>query len=248
MWHEDIQRVYKDHYFISHRNMGGVRTLEGKVDVLVFFVNDSQSKWSEFAKKRYRAAQKAAMELVLHTAREKGVRLQLRNAYVEVTLPTNCTLNNYHIWSKAVIGKYGSADIPAYQRKHEAVKQCTEVPIIFVFNKPFRSSAVSVDWEARMQGEMSIISSQYNVHAIVHELLHQFGAVDLYYPEEVRKMIQKMGYESVMASTGTTHIDSLTAYLIGWTDRIDDAATLILEKTKHLTREYMHAAARAQYK
>ena len=246
MRHEDIQRIYKNHYFTARRDMGGVKKLVGSVDVIVFFVNDSRSTWTVQAKEKYKASQKEAMQYILKCARAKGVALSIRNAYVDATVPINCTTDNYPTWSKSIISKYGTPDIPSYQMKHEAAKNCTEVPILFVFNKPFRSGAVAVDWRTRMQGEMSIISSEYTKHTIIHELLHQFGAVDLYYPSEVNHLIRKLNYTSVMATTATTHIDSLTAYLIGWTEEIDGPATEILENTKHFTREYMYSAIRRE--
>lgn len=247
MRHEEIRSIYKNHYFTSNRNMGGVKQLSGNVDVIVFFVNDSRSSWTENAKRKYRLAQKAAMKQILNAARQRGVALTIRNAYVDATVSMCCTRHNYQLWSKQIISKYGSADIPSYQLKHEAVQKCTEAPILFVFNKPFRSCAVTVDWQTRMYGEMSIISSQYTQRTIIHELLHQFGAVDLYYPKEVMDLVRRMNYESVMASTNTTFIDSLTAYLIGWTNEIDNAAVLILEKTKHLSRQDMLNAVQKEY-
>lgn len=247
MRHEEIQRIYKNHYFTSRRDMGGVKKLVGSVDVIVFFVNDSRSTWTLRAKEKYKASQKEAMQYVLKNARAKGVALSIRNAYVDATVPINCTTENYPTWSKTIISKYGSPDIPSYQLKHESVKRCTEAPILFVFNKPFRSGAIAVDFPARMQGEMSIISSQADTHTIVHELLHQFGAADLYYPAEVDRLIKRMGYSSIMATRSSMLIDSLTSYLIGWTEEIDGPATQILEQTKHLTRDYMFAAARKEY-
>ena len=248
MWHDDIQRKYKNHYFTSFRNMGGVKEFTGSVDVVVFFVNDSRSTWTEAARQRYRTVQKAAMKMLLEEARKRGVSLVIRNAYVDATVPMNCTRENKYIWSKSILRRYGVTDIPGYQSKHEAAKHCTEVPILFVFNKPFRSSAVTVDWPTRMYGEMSLISSEYDVHTIAHELLHQFGAVDLYYPDEVYRIVQRIGYDSIMASHASVHIDSLTAYLIGWTDHIDSAAAAIFEHTKHLTREHMLAEIQRQYR
>ena len=247
MWHDDIQRKYKNHYFTSFRNMGGVKEFSGSVDVIVFFVNDSRSTWTEAARQRYRTVQKAAMKMLLDEARKRGVSLTIRNAYVDATVPMNCTRDNKDIWSKSIISRYGVADIPSYQSRHEAAKHCTEAPILFVFNKPFRSSAVPVDWLSRLHGEMSLISSDCDVHTIAHELLHQFGAVDLYYPAEVYRIVQRIGYDSIMATHNSTNIDSLTAYLIGWTDHIDSAAAAILEQTKHLTREYMIEEIRRQY-
>ena len=247
MRHEDIQSVFRNHYFTSYRDMGGVRRLVGNIDVIVFFVNDSRSTWTESAKQKYRAVQKEAMQHILRSARSLGVNLQIRNAYVDAALSMNCTRENWDVWSKAIISKYGAADIPTYQRRHKAVKGCTEAPILFVFNKPFRSSSVQVDWERRMYGELSIISFECTARTIVHELLHQFGAMDLYYPDEVHNLIQRMGYESIMAISHSMHIDSLTSYLIGWTEEISDGAAKILERTRHLTREKMEAAIQRQY-
>jgi len=247
MRHEDIQRIYRNHYLISRRDMGSVRQLVGSIDVIVFFVNDSQSTWTDYAKQQYRAVQKEAMQKILQAARTRGVSLQIRNAYVEATVSMNCTLERYDVWTNAVIRKYGVPDIPAYQRKHKAVKQCMEAPILFVLNKPFLCSTAASDWETRQNAELSVISSQYSTCAIMHELLHQFGAMDLYYPDEVRNLIHRMGYESVMYNSNSTYIDSLTAYLIGWTAEIDGSAVKILERTKHLTKADMLAAARRQY-
>jgi len=50
-----------------------------------------------------------------------------------------------------------------------------------------------------------------------------------------------------MATANTTYIDSLTAYLIGWTKEIDTSAVYILERTKHLTREAMIEAIQREY-
>ena len=246
MRHEEIQRIYKDHYFISRRHMGSVKSLIGSVDVIVFFVNDSQSIWTERDKAKYKASQKAAMKYILWKARERGIPLQIRNAYVDATLRMVCTPDNYQDWTNAIIRKYGASDIFTYQHKHEFVKQCTEAPILFVLNKPFRSSALSVDWHARMYGELAIISSQCTEHTIAHELLHQFGAMDLYYPPEVKKLVDRMNYTSIMDSH-SMHIDDLTAYLIGWSEEIDATTVQFLEKTKHLTREYMFEATRREY-
>ena len=69
MRHEDIQRIYRNHYLIARRDMGSVRKLVGNIDVIVFFVNDSQSTWTDYAKQKYRAVQKKAMQKILEAAR-----------------------------------------------------------------------------------------------------------------------------------------------------------------------------------
>ena len=248
MYHEEIERVYKNHVLTSLRDVGEVRKLTGNIDVIVFFVNDSRSIWTDSAKQKYRAMHKEAMQYLLHTARDRGVRLQIRNAYVDASVSMDCHRDRYEQWSKVILGKYGAEDIPSYQRRHKAKMGCAEVPILFVFNKPFISCAVYADRAAPGVGEMSILSGpECSPFTIVHELLHQFGAVDLYYPEPLRTLVQRMGYKSVMASGRDMDIDSLTAYLIGWTEAISDGAAKLLEKTAYLTRESWADAARDQH-
>lgn len=143
--------------------------------------------------------------------------------------------------------KYGKPTIPEFQRYYKAAKQCDEAPIIFVLNKPFRSRAVTLDFDSTTRGEMSLLSSEYDQRTIIHELLHQFGAVDLYYPQEVHNLIQSMRYDSIMAISHSMNIDSLSAYLIGWTNWLDAPAVKILDRTKHLTRDDIIKAINREY-
>jgi hypothetical protein len=84
--------------------------------------------------------------------------------------------------------------------------------------------------------------------ALKHELLHLFGATDFYYHDTVEQAADRYLGDSIMASADAfAPVDDMTAYLIGWTEEIDATAALILEKTKHLTRDYMFAAARKEY-
>ena len=247
MRHQEIQTYYKNHYFSSHRDMGCVKRLVGLVDVVVIFVNDSQSKWTELAQRQYRSTQHSAMQYILKTAHSRGVKLRIRNAYLTANVSLACGRDNYAQWTQAITTQFGSPDLPSFQRSFKAKHLCDEAPVLFVFNRTFRSNALSADWECRMAGEMARISAPAKERTIVHELLHQFGAVDLYYPDEVHTMIQNMRYNSVMAWSTSMEIDSLTSYLIGWSDSINVAAEQILSRTSHFTRDYMFAAIKREY-
>ena len=61
MRQDEIQRLYKNHAFLAHRDMGGVRQLTGTVEVIVFFVSERGSRWTEAAKQRYRREHLAAI-------------------------------------------------------------------------------------------------------------------------------------------------------------------------------------------
>ena len=237
MKHEEIQRRYPNHLYLSYRDAGGIKRLVGDIIVIVFFVDDAESRWTEMDIQKYKDTQNQAMHWLMQEALLHGVRLRLRNAYAHLTVDMDCERDNRDEWRAAVIRQYGKETLQEYQAYYEAKYHCDEAPIMFAFNKPFRSYAVSTYAEAQQYSEMSTIASDFDVDTIIHELLHQFGARDLYFPQVVRDLVTIMGYKSVMASGNSCEVDSLSAYLIGWTDEIDDGAVQILEATKHITRQ-----------
>ena len=237
MKHEEIQRRYPNHLYLSYRDAGGIKRLVGDIIVIVFFVDDAESRWTEQAMQRYKDEQSQALRQLMCAARTKGVHLRLRHAFAQLSVDMVCDRENRDQWRAAVIRQYGKDTLQEYQAYYEAKHRCDEAPIIFAFNKPFRSYAVATYNEAQYYPELSTIASDFDVDTIIHELLHQFGARDLYFPRLVRDLVAKMGYASVMAIGNSREVDSLSAYLIGWTDEIDDPAVQILEATKHITRQ-----------
>ena len=83
------------------------------------------------------------------------------------------------------------------------------------------------------------------VHTLVHELLHQFGAIDLYYPDEITVAGEKFLGRSIM-NCGMD-IDDLTRVLIGWRTTLTDNAINFLEATKGVTKEQVMDARRKEW-
>ena len=76
--------------------------------------------------------------------------------------------------------------------------------------------------------------------SVLHELLHLFGAVDLFYPPPVTKEAVRLFPHSVMyngADPDCRELDDLTRYLIGWTDQTSPKAMALLRAGAGLTRE-----------
>ncbi|MBQ7088858.1 MAG: hypothetical protein IJN04_04370 [Clostridia bacterium] len=247
MKHGEIQHRYRNHLYLSYRDAGSIKRMVGDIIVIVFFVDDSESRWTERDIQRYKDAQSQAMCRLMRAARAKGATLCIRNAYAHLAVDMDCERDNRDEWRTAVIRQYGKDTLQEYQAYYEAKYHCDEAPMIFAFNKPFRSYAVSTYAEAQQFSEMSTIASDFDEDTIAHELLHQFGARDLYFPRMVRDLVRDMGYESIMAIGNSREVDSLTAYLIGWTDEIDDRAVRILEATKHITRQQFWDMLRAEW-
>ena len=85
-------------------------------------------------------------------------------------------------------------------------------------------------------------------NTLVHELLHLFGAVDLYYPENLKQVGKKYLPGSIMCDGNV--IDDLTRYLIGWKRQLqsDSMAWKFLEETKNITAEDVRKANEAEWK
>ena len=248
MKHEDIQRIYSKHILLANRNEGGVKRLAGDVVVVVFFVNDAESRWTQRDKQLYRSKLEEAFRFIVSSAKKRGVRLRMRIACGDATVNQKCDPRNYTDWSKKIIQNHRFGNVLQYQNGYKAHYGCDEAPVFFVFNKDFRSFASMADAASRGCDELSIISSYVEPSVIAHELLHQFGANDFYYIDEIKDFLRQRQYSSVMGPRQEMYIDSLTAYLIGWTSEISSDAVGILERTKHITRAEMVARMEAEWR
>ena len=236
MSNDEIVKKYKDHVYLKKKDKGVAKALRGKVDLIVYFISDQNSKWTQFfvdeAMKRYNSAAR-----ILNAAAAcRGVDLRLKCVFLQCTLPMVCERTNHNKWEKAVAGLYGKKNMWEYQEDYKREHNCDEVPIMFSFAKQFRAYATTTTKKG-MEDEFSTIAYKAKERTIIHELLHQFGAVDFYYPSYVKTLLMALNYKSVMASDEWWYIDSLTTYLIGWTDGITKKAAKILEETKHFTWE-----------
>lgn len=74
-----------------------------------------------------------------------------------------------------------------------------------------------------------------NANLMIHEVLHMFGAMDLYFsdPEFNVRVDWLLDYSVMSIYFGECHIDPVTSYLIGWTPTLSDELLFIV-KTKPL--------------
>lgn len=238
---QEIREKYGNHILLDSRRRGETKSLVGDVMVIVIFVNDGISSWTERAKKDYCRIYFSAMKKIETAARAQGVRLKLMNAFDEVNLPMACTMDNIPAWTAAVVKKKGHNTIRDMQKEYKRLYNSDEAPIVFAFNRKFRSYAQAADAQYPYGNEFCVASMDGSVKTVIHELLHQFGAEDLYYPEAVRSVVDRIFPYSVMGGSIGDEIDPLTSYLIGWREDIDARSERVLEKTKHLTPAQIRA-------
>ena len=234
---------------MSYKNKGASKLLNGDVIVIVFYINDTSSRWTEKDKIQYMKSHNKAMNRIMNDAKKKNVFLNIRTASCELNVKYDCDNNNYNGWVKDTIALYRQNSISDYQNYYEDKFECDEAPIIFAHNRKARSFASVASRYYPYLDESSIVfkndDKSFSDYTIEHELLHQFGAMDFYYPSQVKALAQKYLPESIM--NDGYKIDPLTEYLIGWTASIDNNAYKFLEATSHLTKGDIHDAMRKEW-
>lgn len=221
------------HCLLRNKDCGASRTLVGDIVLITLFVNDGESRWDENAIETFLQKVREAACLLEAAAAKYGVKLQLSAAKAAVTTDRICRPPQCE-WALDILKQYDVENTEEFQRRYEEKFQCNEAPVLLVFNKTFRSCASTADVMYPQWDEYSVLKQDIHPWGIVHELLHQFGAVDLYYPETVKSAAACYLPNSYMCDGYM--VDPLTAYLIGWTDELNTQAKCFLDQTKNLTR------------
>ena len=237
---DDVKNVFALH----GKNCGCSLQLRGKVVLIAFLVNDGESHWDVASQAALVEVLKSASERLMADSRLGKQDLQIAYAYCQVSVPyvvnrktsKNCVFD--------VLRQFGYKSVAAYQKHYEQKFSRDETAVSFVFNKTFRSYAAQITQDATTEEPMpigeeySMVSFEKNNHtesekSFLHELMHQFGAVDYYYPEYIKFKAEKFFPGSIM-NDGMV-IDDLTRFVIGWDDEPTQQAIDFLNAISSVT-------------
>jgi hypothetical protein len=187
-----------------------------------------------------------ARNLILEQAKSRKVPLTITNEYQDIKLQGDAV----HKAREKVLAALQLGSIQDAKRVFSLRLGCEEAPLVFAFNEVYRSHASLVFQLFPGASESSSIfrsevTKTFIARTIVHELCHQFGAVDYYYPEAVKAAAEKIFPNSVMSGGRT--IDDLTAYAIGWTSVLSPDAIKFLDATQSVTLEEIRAALNTEH-
>ena len=208
--------MYNNHAMFLYKDEGMSRKLRGNVLIDLIFVQDPCTDWKQSEMDKFYNVYEDAINGIGKQAVAARVPLTFisrvsRYTYSDTLNPANFSSNVtndvYNQYIRARGDRTHSEYISNRKRKYNA----DELAIIFVFERSFRAYAVSGD-----NVEFSVLTEDNNAHAIAHELLHLFGAADMYYPYQVYGLTMKYFPESIMCTYNGMEIDPLTQYLIGW--------------------------------
>ena len=226
---------YRGHVFIGPRGGGDCDTLTGSVLITVVFTDEPNSFWTDAELADYKLGLDAATAKLCADAAKYGAELNVTFQYLRAKTTFASTMTNFETWSTEAIqsANLGGKDlvIPALKKAH-SVK---EAPVFFVLNRDGRAFARTQSTPNGM--EYAILHREESDYR--HELMHVFGARDYYYPDEAEQLAKKYFPGSIMnTADGEAVVDPLTAYLIGWTDRLSPEAKRFLDETAWITSAY----------
>lgn len=241
----DIKK-YENHFALAGKNRGCSGELLGKVCLVGFLVHDRTSAWSEESVRQMETVLDRAAFLLKEKSNLSDNRLQITYAFDAMPIQYKYDRENFSVVARDVLEQYGYKDAGSYQTHYKKKFKKSEAPLIFFINRDFRSFALKDDSEQKnpASSEYSFVSFSNDpdscVRTLMHEVLHQFGAIDYYLPERVKTAAEQLFPESIMLHG--TEIDDLTRYLIGWDKTPSDAVFQFLEETASVTQEEIDEA------
>ena len=248
MTRTEIMARYGNHYIFDEMYFGSSKTMRGDVTVIFFYINDVDSRWTEAEIEKHQATCNEGLKFIQQIANADYVNLKLRIASKALDIPSNYKMENREQMVREALSRFSVSTASQYQDRYENKFDIDEAPIIFVVKEKFRSYAATASEHYPWVDEYSVVSCDCSPSTVAHELLHQFGARDYYYPQNIQKLATKYFPNSVMNVGVPTKIDSLTKFLIGWTDEIDSSAVSFLEASKFTTHEDVMKALQDEWK
>ena len=227
---------YTDHLVFQSVNLGSCRELTGDVAIQVVFVDGDAGAWDEKNMAEYKKAMGQAYDQLTRWGRDYGQEVRISLRYAHTAESMDLDFLDSDAWADHVLN---NADLPARGDDSVYMQEC--MPIIFLLNEGGRAYACANASET--YNDYLICFNNSTVSSFSHELLHLYGAVDYYYPLAYQEAAQKYFPQSIMFTTEEhKEFDGLTAYIIGWTDTLDENARAFLEDTRHIRQEDLENA------
>ena len=231
----------------GYYNIGNCKKLVGDVYSLVIFLDDDESGWNEEARSIFYSMRfEPSISFITEKAKTHGVKLNLKYGQYSTKQDTSKkphyngkvensaekAINNLDIFSQTAktLGFPNKEVMHAYLQNYTGVEQ---IAYFIVLNKPGRAYAVcdtTYDGADSIEFVVAFSSDEYANRAIgssvIHEMLHLFGATDLYdstgHYKKRERLCKKLYPDDIMRKSSinpdSLSIGRLTECLIGWSD------------------------------
>lgn len=246
----NVPDALKAHPLIQSKEVGECAELKGNILITFVFLDDVESSWNDSARSSAKSELNSEISKLKSLASSYGVSLNISTDYKNGTAKNNNMGDGspFYTWVHGAISSAGLSslvDLNSDIIKANSGKKIDEAPVIFLVNKTGRSYAESESTE-NDAGEYAVIFNNEYYDEFSHELLHLFGAEDYYYPASVKTAATNCSSKSIMITSSEKTVDPLTAFLVGWTDTLNSAATNFLNATSSLTEDELTKARIAE--
>ena len=232
------------HFLLSHKDNGVCKRLTGDVELAVILVETQVGTWQELPLRQAMMSEiETAMAWLEEEAAAYGVRLDLTARYFTSMSDIVVGLHDdILIWAEETLAwAENPLDKDAPPPDFFVWEDGANQPVIFCVAGEGRAFAIA---NANPDVAEFLIVYQTDIaQTLCHELMHLYGAWDYYYHPDVVNAAQEICPDSLMLSVGAEgRVDSLAAYVIGWTDVLEAEATALLTASAHLTEADIWAA------
>ena len=224
--------------YVPGMNMGSSKKLLGKCVFVNIFLSDTESSFNEDDKQKYIDRLKAAFDILNDNALKYGKSFEpiynqpdiMLDFKTDFTIPDS--ISDYK-WARTILN-----DIIAEYDLEEILAQydADNVSYLYHINKKMDPYALPNDLPSHSFGtiyynEIAVIpryvlwdTYETKIATYAHEILHLFGAIDLYYPGDLYGyrvgLAEKIFPHDIMCNSYYTEIQDVSAYLIGWLDEL----------------------------
>ena len=226
--------------YLNWKNKGFCGEMVGTMMITVIFLSDTVSKWDSAGIANAKANIDLDEARLEADAASFGASLDVQITYLESNI--NLKFNpedRFGYWAQSALRAHGLERAFYNQSYLAQYYNVDSAPVVFVVNQEGRAYAASVTDGISM--EYAVLYSS-ETRAMRHELCHLYGAVDFYFPDEVLDAAKDYLPGSIMDDGLYGAVDTLTAFLIGWTDILSANAEAFLRATNHITQEYLDEA------
>jgi len=216
---------YDSAYFMKYKNRGDCKALKGRVALNFYLISDGDCLWNAEAEEKLRQDVGDEIHLMNLDAERFQIPLEFSCNFIPVAMPERMIREDSDEYIPKIVQALG------YENKHEMIPALREeygtdsTAILFCFNRDERSFAAHTTAENGF--EYCVLYD--GARAFRHELYHVYGACDLYTPDHINSIAERFFYDSIMRKSGSLVMDPLTAFTLGWCERMDERVKEFLE-------------------
>ena len=232
-----VPQETEPHHLLQKKGLGNCATLEGDIALVVILVDEPDYQWDTLSSSMAMTEAEESAKRLEKAAAAYGVELDLQPKYLRSSTREQLDIIGDEAWVQGVLMNAGLSSTNAAETIC-AQTGADQAAFMLCVNRPGRAYAVSYIRDA---GTEHVLLFE-NLAGFNHELLHMFGARDFYYPQQLRQLFLEHFDTSIMIDANSAKVDSLTAYLVGWTDTLSEEANAVMEGSAWMTNDFLREA------